>query len=112
MNASAQAQMRALASSLVHMLDMCMCFMLHSHMFHSLLYITHMVSQLHTAYLLVTFEWMPLYFSQLHQFWLDAEAPASALIKSADAGDLTMGEAVAMGKLALVLVGNGHQKMV
>ena len=54
------------------------------------------------------------YLSRLHQFWLDAVALLTAMIESADAGELTVGdsgEAVAAVQSALVLMGNAHQKM-
>lgn len=51
------------------------------------------------------------YLSRLHQFWLDAVAPLTAMIESADAGKLTVAEAVTAVQSALVLMGNAHQKM-
>ena len=51
------------------------------------------------------------YLSRLHQFWLDAVAPLTTMIESADAGELTVAEAVTAVQSALVLMGNAHQKM-
>ena len=50
------------------------------------------------------------YFSQLHQFYLDAVVPLTAMIESADTGDLTVADAVTTVQSALILMGNMHQK--
>ena len=50
------------------------------------------------------------YLYLLHQFWLDAVAPLTAMIESVDDGELTVAEAVTTVQLALVLMGNAQQK--
>jgi len=51
------------------------------------------------------------YLSRLQQFWLDAVAPLTALLESAEAGDLTPEKAVSATQTALYLMGNAHQQM-
>ena len=49
------------------------------------------------------------YLSHLQQFWLDATAPLTAIIETAEEGKLTPELAVSAAQTALVLMGNAHQ---
>ena len=51
------------------------------------------------------------YLSRLQQFWLDATAPLTAIIETAEEGKLTPELAVSAAQTALVLMGNAHQHM-
>ena len=51
------------------------------------------------------------YLSRLQQFWLDAVAPLTAVLESAEAGDLTPEKAVSATQTALYLMGNAHHQM-
>ena len=51
------------------------------------------------------------YLSRLQQFWLDAVAPLTAVVKSVDAGELMLKGAVTAVQSALMLMGNVHQKV-
>ena len=51
------------------------------------------------------------YLSHLQQFWLDATAPLTAIIETAEEGKLTPELAVSAAQTALVLMGNAHQHM-
>ena len=51
------------------------------------------------------------YLSRLHQLWLDAVAPLTAALESAEEGDLTPEKAVRDAQTALYLMGNAHQQM-
>ena len=50
------------------------------------------------------------YLSRLHQLWLDAVAPLTAALESAEEGDLTPEKAVRAAQTALYLMGNAHQQ--
>ena len=51
------------------------------------------------------------YLSRHQQFWLDATAPLTAIIETAEEGKLTPELAVSAAQMALVLIGNAHQHM-
>ena len=51
------------------------------------------------------------YLSRLQQFWLDATAPLTAIIETAEEGKLTPELAVSAAQTAFVLMGNAHQHM-
>ena len=51
------------------------------------------------------------YLSHLQQFWLDATAPLTTIIETAEEGKLTPDVAVSAVQTALFLMGNAHQHM-
>ena len=51
------------------------------------------------------------YLSRLQQFWLDATAPLTAIIETAEEGKLTPDMAVSATQMALFLMGTAHQHM-
>ena len=51
------------------------------------------------------------YLSHLQQFWLDAVAPLTAILESAEAGELTSEKLVAAVQATLYLMGNAHHQM-
>ena len=51
------------------------------------------------------------YLSCLQQFWLDAVNPLTALLESAESGELETEDTVAAVRAALYFLGNAHQPM-
>ena len=51
------------------------------------------------------------YLSRMHQFWLDAVAPLTAILEGSEAGELTAEQAYAAAQSALCLLGNANNHM-